>query len=443
MTLKELFLPPIGPQAGVDLRRIARAGATIIAIGVLVGGAWLAFAPLSGAVIAPGFVKIDLNRKVVQHQDGGLVKQVLVRDGDRVRQGQPLILLDDVRVDAQVEQLKKQHDAERARAARLEAERAYPAPLRLPKDLVARRAEPTVGEVLEREEALHRARRKLLEEQAALLERQMLEAREQTAALADQVKAEDRALALQKEELIANQDLLKQNFVQKTRVMALDRAVAEYESRRDEHRAELAQARQRITELQLRIAAATSTFHQQAADELKDSTSRLQDLEERLRPSQDAARRQTIVSPADGEVVNLQVFTSGSVIGARDVLAEIVPAGQRLLIEGRVRPEDINYVRPHVPADVRLTAYKQRTTPLVTGSVIYVSGDRVVDPRTGVPYYVTHVEVSPEALAAAGNLKLQAGMPAELYIRTDERTALDYLLAPVTDYLRRSMREPL
>jgi len=316
--------------------------------------------------------------------------------------------------------------------------------MKVPADFAARRREPAIAEVLEREEALHRARRNLLEEQTALLERQIAETREQVAALGDQVKAEDRALALQREELAVNQELLKQNFVQKTRLMALDRAVAEYESRRDEHRAELAQARQRITELRLRIAGAIATFRQQAADELKEATSRLQDIEVRLRPSEDAAKRQTIVAPAEGEVVNLQVFTPGAVIGPRDVLAEIVPTEQRLIIEGRVRTEDITHVHAGAIAEVRLTAYKQRTTPLVEGKVVYVSADRMVEQRSGIPFYVVHVEVPPAALAtAAGHLKLQAGMPAELYIRTDERTALDYLLAPVMDFVRRGVREPL
>lgn len=443
MGLRELLLPPLDPAAGVDLRRVVRAGLAIIAASALAAGAWVAAAPLSGAVIAPGFVKLDLNRKVVQHQEGGIVKRVLVRDGDRVKEGQALLLLDDVRVDAQVELLRKQVDGERARAARLEAERAYPAPLAFPKELLARRAEPQVAEVLEREEALHRARRKLVDDQIALLGRQSRETDEQVAALLEQVQAEDRALALQKEELALNQDLVKQNYVQRTRIIALERGVAEYESRRQEHRAELAQAKQRITELELRRASLASNFRQQAADEYKENSARLFDLEERLRPSLDASRRQTIVSPADGEVVNLAVFTPGSVVGPREVLAEIVPAEQRLVVEGRIRPEDINYVRVGTPADVRLTAYKQRTTPLVEGKVVYVAGDRMVEQRTGIAYYVAHVEVSTAALKEAGDLKLQAGMPAELYIRTDQRTTFDYLFAPVTDYLRRAMREPL
>lgn len=218
--------------------------------------------------------------------------------------------------------------------------------------------------------------------------------------------------------------------------------MAEYEARHGEHRAELAKARQRSAELEPRILSMRNSYAQSAADELKESTSRLFDLEERIRPSRDAAQRQRIAAPIAGEVVGLRVFSQGAVIGPRDVLMEIVPEQKRLIVEARIRPEDINHVRTGSEADVRLTAYKQRTTPLVQGTVTYVSADRLVESQTGVPYYVVHIDVPSEKLAE-GRLRLQAGMPAEVFIRTDERTTLDYLLAPVTSYFRRAMREPL
>jgi HlyD family type I secretion membrane fusion protein len=443
MALKNVLFPPILTEQGVNLLGVVRAGLLVIAVALVGGGAWLAYAPLSGAVVANGVVKVDLNRKVVQHQEGGIVKEVLVRDGTRVREGQPLIVLQDVRVDAQLELVRKQLDVERVRAARLVLEQAYPAPLQFPQDLMERAKEPALAEVLAREELLHRARRVSLEEQLALYERQIKEVNDEAKALTSKMAAEEKGLQLQREELALNIDLARQNYVQRTRVIALERAVAEYESRREEHRAELARARQKVTDLHLKRLAAASNFRQQASDELKDANAKLLDLEERLRPSQDAARRQVIAAPAAGEVVNLQVSTPGAVIGPREVLAEIVPAEQPLMIEAQVRPEDINHVRVGVPADVRLTAYKQRTTPLVAGTVVYVSADRNTDTRTGQAYYVARVEVPVGALEEAGNLKLQAGMPAELYIRTDERTALDYLLAPITASLRRAVREPL
>jgi HlyD family type I secretion membrane fusion protein len=418
-----------------DIKPIVRAGLLVIAGAVVAFVVWAFYAPLSGAVIAPGFVKVDLNRKVVQHQEGGIVRAIRVRDGDRVSQGQELVLLDDVRIDAQLDLLRTQLDAERAKVARLEAERTLaPKPV-FPKDLLKQ-------EFLTREEALFRARREALDSQIAVLRKQIRETVEEANALAEQIAAEERALKLQKDELAANERLLEQGYVQKTRLLTLQRAVAEYEARHSERRAELSKSRQRASELEFRILAMRNTYVQTATDELKESTAKTFDLEDRIRPSRDASERQKIAAPIAGEVVGLRVFTAGSVIGPREVLMEIVPHEKRLIVEARIRPEDINHVRPGSEADIRLTAYQSRTTPLVPGSVTYVSGDRLVDQQSGAPYYIVHIDVPERALGAA-NLRLQAGMPAEVFIRTDTRTALDYLLAPVTSYLRRAMREPV
>jgi HlyD family type I secretion membrane fusion protein len=422
---------------------LARGGVLIIALGIAGFAAWAALAPLSGAIIAPGFVKIDLNRKVVQHLEGGIVREIRVRDGEQVRQGQALVVIEDVRVDATMDQLSTQLIAERAKAARLVAEAAYASKPVFSSDILRRENELKVAETLERERALFQARRAAVESQIALLRRQVRESGDEAAALNDQIAAESRAIALQREELKANEDLLKQNYVQKTRVLTLQRAVAEYEAKHGEHRAELAKTRQRTSELDLRILSAQNAYKQTAIDELKDATARIFEVEERLRPSQDAAQRQQVMAPIAGEVVGLRVFSPGAAVGPRDVLMEIVPTDKTLIIEARIRPEDINHVHAGSEADIRLTAYKQRTTPLVQGSVSYVSGDRLLDTQTGAPYYVVHIGVPPGALADAGNLRLQAGMPAEIFIRTDQRSALDYLLAPVTSYLRRGMREPV
>ena len=423
-----------------EARWIVRSGVAVIVGGVLALGGWAALAPLSGAVIAPGYVKVDLNRKVVQHQEGGIVRAIRVRDGDKVKEGQELLVLDDVRIDAQLDLLRTQLDGERAKAARLEAERSYAARPKFPKDLAE---QPRLTEIIERESALFRARRDAVESQVAVLRAQIRESAQEAAALAEQIAAEERALKLQKEELAANERLVEKGYVQRTRILTLQRAVAEYEARFGEHRAELSKSRQRTSELELRILTMRNQYAQTASDELKDTTTRIFDLEERIRPSKDAATRQKIVSPIAGEVVGLKVFNAGSVIAPRDVLMEIVPEQKRLIVEARIRPEDINAVRPGSEADIHLTAFKQRTTPLVQGRVVYVSGDRLTDPQTGVAYYSVHIDVTDRALADAGNLRLTAGMPAEVFIRTDNRSALDYLAAPVTAYLRRGMREPL
>jgi len=428
---------------GTELTRLARAGFAVLALGVLIMVAWVVLAPLSGAIIAPAFVKVDMNRKVVQHQEGGIVKQILVRDGEKVQQGQTLMVIDDVRLDATLDLLRTQHDGERAKAARLEAERVFLPAVTFPQELAARNGEPKVAELLQRETALFRARREALDSQIAVLRKQIRQTEDEAQALAGQIAAEARALKSQKEELALNEKLFKQNYVQKTRLMTLERAVAEYEARWEEHRAELAKTRQRSSELELRVLAQRNAYVQSATDELKEISTRLFDLEERLRPSKDAADRQRIAAPIAGVVVGQRVFAAGAVVGPREVLMEIVPEDKTLVVEARIRPEDINHVHKGSDAEVRLTAYKQRTTPLVAGNVNYVSADRMLDTQTGAPYYVVHVDVPARALEEAGNLRMQAGMPAEVYIRTDSRSAFDYLFAPVTVYLRRGMREPL
>jgi len=430
-----------------DLTRIARAGFAVMALGVLVMGGWLVAAPLTGAVIAQAFVKVDMNRKVVQHQEGGIVKEIKVRDGDRVVTAQPLILLEDVRVDATFDLLRQQLESERAKSARLESERLLSPRVIFPKEMEHNRANPRTAEVIDRETALFRARREALDSQIAVLRKQIVESGTEAAALADQISAEERSIKLAREELAVNEKLVRENFIQRTRIIQLERGLADVESRHGEHRAELSKTRQRASELELRILSMRNSYVQSATDEQKESSGKIFDLEERLRPSKDASERQVIRAPIAGEVVGLKVFSSGAVIGPRDVLLEIVPDEKTLIIEARIRPEDINHVRVGTPADVRLTAYKQRSTPMIEGRITYVSGDRLVESvpgaPQGVPYYSVHIDVPRDALLAAGNLRMSAGMPAEIFIRTDERSTFDYFVAPVTAYFRRGMREPL
>jgi HlyD family type I secretion membrane fusion protein len=440
--LRRWILPPIEVEQADEPWRIVRAGLIVIALLVVVVGGFLAFAPLSGAIVAPGVVKVDLDRKVVQHQEGGIVSRILVRDGDRVQAGQTLLTMEDIRVDATNELLRTQLDAELARSARLTAEGRLDASLRFPRELTARAGDVRVGELLARERSLFAARRDSLEGQVALLHTQIRETQGEIQAWSDQLRAGEEAIRLQKEELAQNEGMLGQGFVSKTRILTLQRAVAEYEARRGENLAEMAKAKQRVAELELRIVTLRNTYMEQAANELKESTARVFDLQERLRPSQDAAQRQLVKAPVAGEVVGLRVTTPGAVVGPRDPLLELVPENPDLIIEARVQPEDIASVSKGAAADVRLTAFKQRITPVVSGEVVYVSADRLQAKPDEPPYYAAHIRVGPDALQAAGDLRLQAGMPAEVFIRTESRTALQYLLTPVSAYLQRSMREP-
>jgi len=307
--------------------------------------------------------------------------------------------------------------------------------------LTQRGSDLRVAELLKHESSVFRVRREALTNQVTLIRNQAREARDEIKARDVQLKADDRAIKLQRDELAQNMSLAKEGFVSKTRLLVLQREVAQYESRQAEGSAELARAKQKVSDLELRAETLRSTFNQEASNELRQATAAIFELRERLRPALDAEQRQRITAPSSGEVVDLRVNSVGAVIAPREPILDIVPENPDLLVEARVRPEDVNYVKIDSPADVRLTAFRQRITPTVEGKVVYISADRLVDKTTNAPYYAVHVRVSPEALHKAGDLKLQAGMPAEVFIQTTPRNALQYLLDPILGFLQRSLRE--
>lgn len=439
--LRDLVLPALDVDRADLPWPLIRAGILGCALLAASIAAWTWLAPLSSAVIGPGFVKVDTNRKTLQHQEGGIVGEILVRDGSKVAVGQTLIVLKDVRVDAGNDALRTQLDAELAKSSRASAEQTGASRIVFTPELMARKPHPRVDELLQRETSVFRSRRQALANQLALISNQIRETQEEIKARTGQINADEKALQLQREELSQNQALANQGFVSKTRLLTLQRTIAEYESRRGENEAELARAHQKVSDLQLRAETLRSTFQQEAASEFRQATAAVFDLRERLRPAQDAESRQRITAPIAGEVVDLKVTTVGAVIAPRDPILDIVPDNPVLIVEARVRPEDISFVSAGALADVRLTAFRQRITPTVEGKVSYISADRLVDKASNTPYYLVHVIVSAEALRKAGDLKLQAGMPAEVFIQTTSRNALQYLLDPILGFLQRSLRE--
>ena len=439
--LRDLVLPALDVERAGEPWPLIRAGIIGSLLLVISIAVWVWIAPLSGAVIGQGQVKVDMNRKTVQHQEGGIVGELLVRDGSKVKAGQTLILLRDVRVDAGNEAVRTQLDAEIAKAARLSAEQTGSTQIIFPAELTQRGSDLRVAELLKHESSVFRVRREALTNQVTLIRNQAREARDEIKARDVQLKADDRAIKLQRDELEQNMSLAKEGFVSKTRLLVLQREVAQHESRQAEGAAELARAQQKVSDLELRAETLRSTFNQEASNELRQATAAIFELRERLRPALDAEQRQRITAPSSGEVVDLRVNSVGAVIAPREPILDIVPENPDLLVEVRVRPEDVNYVKIDSPADVRLTAFRQRITPTVEGKVVYISADRLVDKTTNAPYYAVHVRVSPEALHKAGDLKLQAGMPAEVFIQTTPRNALQYLLDPILGFLQRSLRE--
>ncbi len=439
--LTDVLMQPI---TGDDRRSETRSHVRRVLVPVLVTAAliaaWSAAAPLAGAVVAPAQVKVELNRKTVQHQEGGIVREILVRDGQSVRAGDPLLVVGDVRQDAELSLLQDQWRAARVRVARAEAEMRLASASTCPTRCKATAA---AAEHIARERAVFAARRQVLDEQGALLHAQMRQVQAQAAALESQIEATIVSGKLSDEELAINESLASQGFVNRTRLIGLQRTAADYKRRVGEQRGDLAAARQRSAELQARTAQLRLAHQTQATDELKEAANRVREIEERLRPSKDQVERQIVRAPVDGEVMSLRVAAVGAVIAPRDPLLDVVPRHEKLVVDARIAPQDVEHVRVGGAAEVRLVSADARSVPLLPAKVVFVSPDRVQQPETGESWFDVTVEVDAAAMQQhKPSLRLQAGMPAELYVTTGERSLIEYLAKPLNLFAQRALREP-
>jgi HlyD family type I secretion membrane fusion protein len=437
-----------------DARALVRRGTWVLALGVFPGLAWLTWAPLSSAVVTQGYVKVDLNRRTVQHAEGGTVRVVHVRDGQKVKKGEPLIELGDVSVAAEFQRLQVRLQAERAGVIRLEAEQDLRAAPEWTGELLdAAGRDPSLAEQIRKEQALFSARRSSLRTQSDLLQQQREKVMQEMGSLRLQIDRAQESIKAQRAELDTNKSLVQEGYIAATRVLQLQATVADYGVKLEERRGELVRAEQRVVDINLKLRGLESDYRQQASDQLKVAQVRVNDIEQELRKASDVAQRQIITAPVDGEVMGLRYTAPGAVLAPRETIADVVPADPRLLVETRIRTEDINRVHLNQKAELRFTSYRYRTTPLVPGRVSYVSADRVVDRDSGASYYTVQVEVdaSQQALLASGAaasgeagdapVRLQAGMPTEIYLQGEVRTPLRYLVEPVLEALRHAGRE--
>jgi len=411
-----------------------------VAIAAALLTAWSAAAPLAGAVVAPAELKVEYKRKTVQHQEGGIVREILVHDGQTVRAGDPLIVVGDMRQEADLNLLQDQLRAARARVARADAESRLASRFDAPDEL---QNDGAATDHLARERAVFASRRQALDEQSALITAQIQHAQEQGAALESQITAIAASGTLSEEELAINEKLAAQGFVSHTRLITLQRAAIDYKSHLGEARGDLATAHQRVAELRARIVQLRFAYQTQATDELKDAASRVRELEERLRPSKDLVERQVVRAPVDGDVMSLRVAGPGAVVAPREPLLDVVPRREKLVVDARIEPQDIEHVRVGGAAEVRLISDDARRSPLLPAKVTFVSADRVSQPETGKSWFDVTVEVDAQALAQRDPpMRLQAGMPAELFVTTGERTLFEYLAKPLRAFSRRALREP-
>lgn len=423
-------------------RRLARLG-LLITVGALAPVcAWMALAPLSMAVVAPAHVKVDLNRRPVQHLEGGIVRAVLVRDGQQVKAGDPVLELGDVGVDADRNRLAYRALVERAGLVRLESEQARARSMRFPSELLsAAEQDERVRHALAKESALFEARRASLDSEVALLKTQRARIEEETVALQAQIGQLERSLELQRKDAEAVRGLQRDSFISAAKVSQLEASLADYAAKLEERRSELARAGQRLADVDLKIKTLQNGFVQSATDQLRISVSRLSEIEQEMRKTQDAASRQLVTAPAAGAIIDLRFTSPGAVVRPGEPIAEIVPADAGLMLEARIRPEEISHVHLEQLARIKFSAIRYRNSALVRGKVTYISADRLVDKNTGQPYFTVLIAAEAASVKAVGDLKLLAGMPAEVFIEGSKQTPFEYMMEPVTSSIRRAGRQ--
>jgi HlyD family secretion protein len=423
-----------------DLRKPLLWGTAVVAVFLGGLGVWGATAPLSSAALAPGAVAVDSKRKTVQHLEGGIVSGILVREGERVVEGQPLVRLDTTQAEASWSVASGQLRSELALQARLVAERdgaeriAVPPELeRLPADV----REPLV----DAQRGIFEARRVALRGQRQILTEQIGQLRSEIAGLRAQERSARDQLALIAQEVADVGSLVDQGLEVMPRLRSLQRQQAELTGRLGQYDSDIARAEQKIGETRLQMIGLENQRAEEVAGELRDVGRNIAQLREQVRAAEDVLRRRDILAPVDGSVVNLATVTPGGVVGPGAALMEIVPEDDRLTVQARLRPSDIDNVHEGLPAEVRLTAFKAWATPTLDGEVAYVSADRLTDTETGEAYYDLRIEVDEDEVQRVDDVMLYPGMPVQTIIAIGDRPFLEYLVQPVLDSLSRAFRE--
>ena len=424
-----------------SMRGPAIAGWTIVALFFGVIGTWAATAPLNGAVVANSVVKVDGNRKSVQHLDGGIVKELRVKEGDHVKTGDILFVLDDSQARAEYNVLTQQFYILRATEERLRAELNRSTVLEMPDDLRASLREENVVAIWNGQLYQFQSRLAALEGQRKVISEKIAQLGSQILGGEAQVKAFRAQLVSVQQEMESIQPLVKQGLIARPRYLQLERSGAGLEGQAAETAANIAKARQAIAEQQQQMAQLDNDRLADVTKDLRDTQGKLLEVIPRLMNAQAVLSRMEIRSPYTGRVVALNVFSVGGVINRGDRILDVVPEQDSLVVEAQVSVDDISLIHTQMIAEIHLTAYKQRITPVVLGEVIQVSADRLIEQRSGVPYYTALVRVDENELAQLPNVKLYPGMSAIVMIPTVQRTAFDYLVGPLTMSFKQAFRQ--
>jgi membrane fusion protein, epimerase transport system len=423
-----------------DDRPIRFTGMLILLSTLGIFGSWACLAPIDGAAVAPGYVVVKSHKKLVQHLDGGIVSQLLVKDGDIVKEGDLLLVLDGTENKAAMEMTRGQYITLAAQVARLEAERdnkssiSYPADLNNVNDL-------RITEAKQSEEQLFRARKTSYEGEISVLKQQIGQLQSKIEGLKGQRSSKQSLLASYNEEAHDLKELIAEGFADKQRLRDIERNHAIYEGDIASTTADIASNEIQIGETKLKILQLQKKFQEDVTTKLSDVHASFYEVSQKLMASRDKVKRIDIKAPVGGRVMGLSVHTLGGVISPGNPILEIVPQQEELVVDAEVSVMDIDRVSTGMIAEVRFTVFKQALTPIIEGKLINLSADRLIDEKTGNTYYQAQIELTPESLQKMTHMELVPGMPVEVMIKTGERTLFQYLTKPVTNAFARAFTE--
>lgn len=420
----------------------------VVALGLFiliffVGGffVWAIFSTLDTAVIASGKIIVSTNRKAIQHLEGGIIEKIFVQENSVIKENEKLVQLDKTQADIRVQLLNGQYAALKALESRLIAERDQLQQINFPTFLIVDKTDSNIQKQIQIQTEIFNTNRKTLNDNIAILQERIAQLRNEIKSLKSQAESYDTQLNYINEEMQAVIKLEAQKYIDKPKLLALKREAARLTGNRDEQLALAARAEQRIGETQLQMISIKNDFNKQTIKDLEEVQTKINDVEEHLKAAQDILKRTIIFSPIPGKVVNLKIHTVGGVISPGQLIMEIVPNEDVLIAEVRINPIDIDSVRPGLKAEIRLVAYKQRITPIVTGKVLEVSADSLQDEKTNEYYYLARIAIEPKELIPYPHIKLYPGMPVQAMIITQHKTPLNYFIAPIEESFSRAFRE--
>lgn len=428
------------PQAPTDEMPVVRTGLMLIAAAFGSLLIWSMAAPIAKGVVAPGLVGADSNRKTIQHLEGGIVAEILVRDGAAVKAGDVLLRLDEVTSQAQRDVLFGQFLTAKAQEARFIAERDGLKAIVFPQELQGAGDSGRNAAIRQSEEEVFKARRDAVNGQLSILDQRVRQLDEQSKGLSAQVTANTQQITLIDSELEGLQQLFEKGYASKTRLLELQRRRAELDGDRGNYEAEIARNKVAGGEARLQAIQVRKQFEEDIAKGLADSQARVFDLQDRLTSATDVLQRREVKAPTDGIIVNSRVHTVGGVVRSGDPLMELVPTNDDLIIEAMVSPMDVDVAAPGMDAEVRFSSLSTRHIPILTGIVETVAADATTDQHGG-RFYMARVRVSKDQLVHLNGQKLVSGMPAEVLIKAGERSIIEYMMRPLTDSFFKAFKE--